>query len=131
MSLATGYGVTFSSLMCLLRNYRKKDGEANPFISGAAAGLWVACEPPSRRIELTRIAFKDVCRNTLELSHDCQALFIAYNWLSSKNLLPSFPNGDTFLFCTSISFLFYLYQNQRQSMQGLVKTVFGVALGNL
>lgn len=60
MALSIGYGLTFSSLMCFLRNRRKKDGEANPFIAGAAAGLWIACEPPSRRIELTRIAFKDV-----------------------------------------------------------------------
>lgn len=63
MSLAIGYGITFSSIMCFLRNIRHKDGELNPFLSGAAAGLWIACESPTRRLELTRIAFKDVDRS--------------------------------------------------------------------
>eukprot|EP01127_Copromyxa_protea_P019364 TRINITY_DN6252_c0_g1_i3.p1 TRINITY_DN6252_c0_g1~~TRINITY_DN6252_c0_g1_i3.p1 ORF type:complete len:105 (-),score=15.87 TRINITY_DN6252_c0_g1_i3:12-326(-) len=104
--------------MCFLRNMRGEDCEANPFLAGACSGLWVACEPPARRLELTRIAFKD-------------ALYICYHWALEKNLVPVVPHGDTILFCLSTSLLFYLYQNRRDSLQGIVKSMLEFALGGM
>eukprot|EP01126_Amoeba_proteus_P028727 TRINITY_DN2830_c0_g1_i2.p1 TRINITY_DN2830_c0_g1~~TRINITY_DN2830_c0_g1_i2.p1 ORF type:complete len:103 (-),score=2.83 TRINITY_DN2830_c0_g1_i2:444-752(-) len=102
--------------MCMLRNLRKCDKESHPAICSGLAALWLVCEAPSRRLELVRIALKDT-------------LFVIYNLLRCKGWIPVIPFGEVILFCISMSYFMYAYQNNEP--MGLLRTVFNVCFGKM